>query len=117
VHKHLPKEIYREKMHNPYRGGTPDVWYSGPKTDMWIEYKWQKVPKSGVLVPELSALQSDWLIRRTAEGRKCYVIVGTPDGAHVLTRPLAWTKGAKVNPLFRGLSDGAVADWITGGCR
>lgn len=39
VHKHLPKELHREKMNNPYSSGTPDVYYSGMKADLWIEYK------------------------------------------------------------------------------
>jgi hypothetical protein len=46
IHRHLPKEVYREKMANPYRGGTPDVWYSGYKSDLWVEYKF--IPKLAI---------------------------------------------------------------------
>lgn len=68
-------------MHNMYRGGTPDVWYSGPRGDLWVEYKWiPRVPKRGTVVPELSALQLDWLTKRKAEGRNVMVIVGAPGG-------------------------------------
>ena len=80
VHKHLSRSVYREKMHNPYRGGTPDMWYSGPGGDVWVEYKWQKVPRSGVIAPDLSPLQLKWIIGRLSEGRNVAVMVGTPKG-------------------------------------
>lgn len=79
VHKHLDKRVYREKMHNAYRGGTPDVWYSGPRGDLWVEYKWATGKK--LKAPALSSLQLDWITKRRAEGRNVAVIVGTPRGA------------------------------------
>lgn len=88
IHRHLPKEVYREKMANPYRGGTPDVWYSGNKRDLWVEYKF--IPKLAVRVPnkiELSELQRLWLEARQVEGRNVAVIVGCPDGGVVLRSP------------------------------
>jgi hypothetical protein len=75
IHKKLPKTVYHEKMHNPYRGGTPDVWYSGKLRDLWIEYKWGKnKPRK---------LQKDWITKRRAEGRTVWVVTGTPDGCEV----------------------------------
>ena len=92
VHKHLPRNIYREKMHNPYRGGTPDVWYSGTGGDLWVEYKWAE--KFGKLVvPALSPLQLDWLTKRKAEGRNVLVVVGSKAGAVSLSTVNAWTSG------------------------
>ena len=44
VHKHLPMKLYRMKNNNPYNGGIADVWYSGSKADLWIEYKFVKLP-------------------------------------------------------------------------
>ena len=88
IHRHLPKEVYREKMANPYRGGAPDVWYSGNKRDLWVEYKF--IPKLAVRVPnkiELSELQRLWLEARQVEGRNVAVIVGCPDGGVVLRSP------------------------------
>lgn len=88
IHRHLPKEVYREKMANPYRGGTPDVWYSGNKRDLWVEYKF--IPKLAVRVPnkiELSELQRLWLEARQVEGRNVAVIVGCPDGGVILRSP------------------------------
>ena len=99
VHKHLPKEIYREKMHNAYRGGTPDVWYSGKAADLWVEYKWvAKMPRHGV-VPALSALQLGWLQKRVDEGRHCWVIVGVGSDGIVLEDPREWTSGVKHTPM------------------
>jgi hypothetical protein len=112
VHKHLPRGIYREKMHNAYRGGTPDVWYSGKGGDLWIEYKWA-TNKKGALVPNLSALQLDWLTKRQAEGRKVAVAVGSARGNVMLRAPVTWVDGLEPIP---GLSDEAVANWIAVVC-
>lgn len=99
VHDKLPKEIYKEKMHNPYRGGTADVWYSGER-DAWIEYKWiDSVPKKGVLIPALSPLQVIWCTDRFNEGRNVYVVVGCPLGAIVFSNPADWEDGVKVGKL------------------
>lgn len=80
VHKYLP-DVYFEKMNNPYRGGTADVWYSGVHGDLWIEYKYlPKVPSRGLIVPDLSELQKRWIANRRAEGRRVHVVVGCPAG-------------------------------------
>ncbi len=79
-------------MHNAYRGGTPDVWYSGKAADLWVEYKW--VPKFGKLVvPNLSPLQLDWLTKRKAEGRNVLVVVGSKAGALTLSLVKSWRDG------------------------
>lgn len=86
VHKLLPRSLHKEKMHNPYRGGTADCWYSGSKDDLWVEYKFiSKVPKKAPLsvVKELSPLQIQWLNDRHKEGRNVVVILGTPLGAWI----------------------------------
>lgn len=86
VHRLLPKSIHREKMANPYRGGTADVWYSGTADDLWVEYKWlAKVPvRANIRVYDLlSPLQLQWLRDRRQEGRNVIVILGSPDGAWV----------------------------------
>lgn len=89
VHRKLDKSVYREKMANPYRGGTPDVWYSGAKRDLWIEYKF--IPKLAVRVPnkiDLSELQRQWIENRTCEGRNIAVVVGSPEGCIILRWPV-----------------------------
>lgn len=91
VHRHLPVGLYHMKNHNQYNGGIPDVWYSGPAGDLWIEYKFVVLPKRDdtIITPNLSELQKDWLRSRSAEGRKLGVIVGAKEGG-VWYPDLAW---------------------------
>ena len=115
VHKHLPPSLHREKMHNPYSSGTADVWYSGAKADLWIEYKF--IPKIPVrdhtpVVPDCSALQIKWLHDRYQEGRNVAVIVGSPSGGIVL-RDLQWERGCSASEFRKVmLTRKQLADWI-----
>ena len=96
VHKYLPENIYHEKMANPYRGGTPDDWYSGGK-DLWIEWKFIVVPAKDATMIDmtnakakmLSALQLDWCNSRLSEGRSVMVGVGSKMGG-ILLRDGEW---------------------------
>jgi hypothetical protein len=65
-------------MWNAFRSGTADVWYSGLKADLWVEYKWLELPKraSTEIDLDLSAQQLRWLRERYAEGRNVAVIAG-----------------------------------------
>lgn len=114
VHAKLSKRVYREKMNNPYRGGTPDVWYSGEDRDCWIEYKYAaRIPGKGKVVPDLSPLQKEWLKGRHAEGRLVFVIVGTKDGGVVFSTPDAWEDGMPVDEFRKALrSKALVASFI-----
>jgi hypothetical protein len=118
VHRLLPPlhELHREKMHNIYRGGTADVWYSGRLDDLWVEYKWiAKLPvKAPVrLYKELSPLQLRWLRGRYEEGRNVVVILGTPEGAWV-SENLDWERDIDpVSIRIRGITKQFVADYIT----
>ena len=88
VHKHLPplSILHREKMSNPYRGGTADHWYSGPKADLWIEWKFIKMPArlDTVIKIGLSELQKEWLKQRSRENRDVWVVVGWKEGGVVM---------------------------------
>lgn len=112
VHKHLSK-TYVEKMANPYRGGTPDVWYSGHLGDLWVEYKYlQKLPRTAEIRPDLSPLQILWLRRRHADGRNVAVVVGCPEGA-VVYRDLDWEQGLRPEEFrTRLITRPALAEWI-----
>ena len=112
VHKHLPS-TYTEKMSNPWRSGTADVWYSGNKGDLWVEYKFiEKLPRNAEILPDLSPQQLRWLNNRFDEGRNVAVIVGTPTGG-VIYREKEWAQ-----PLSRDvfekriLSRTELAQWI-----
>lgn len=116
VHRYLPVDLYKMKNHNQYNGGIPDVWYSGPAGDLWIEYKFNVLPKRAdtPVVPNLSPLQVDWLQERSKEGRKLGVIVGCKEGG-VWFPDLAWEtnlKTAEFRKLIRSRSD--LAEVITG---
>lgn len=92
----LPEGIYSMKNNNEYVAGVPDLWFSGPSGDLWVEMKF--VPKLPVRVPLrpyelLSALQSKWLKDRYKEGRNVAVIIGCKRGRHhegIILRDLAW---------------------------
>lgn len=100
VHKYLPDEdlFHREKMANPWRGGTADCWYSGV-IDLWVEWKFIELPNRPETIidltagkdPPLSHLQQQWITRRQAEGRNVWVIVGCKQGGVVL-RGRQWAR-------------------------
>lgn len=86
IHKLLAGKPYAEKMNNPYRGGTADVWYSGDGGDLWVEYKFIQKPPNKAHIDvkkELSPLQLQWLRDRYLEGRNVCVILGTPLGGWI----------------------------------
>jgi hypothetical protein len=113
VHKHLPGDVYFVKNNNPYTGGLPDCWYSAKRADLWVEYKFvPKVPAKADIVPNLSALQSEWLRNRHREGRNVAVIVGCPEGG-VILRNLKWDKPISRNDFVRDIKTRAeLAAWI-----
>lgn len=96
VHSYFdPLLVYHEKMANPYRGGTADVWYSGKgrgSKDLWIEWKFLAVPARDTTVidlvggknPAISQLQQHWLKERYLEGRNVWVGVGSTKGGIIL---------------------------------
>ena len=99
VHRFLPplSQLHREKMANPYRGGTFDHWYSG-KRDLWIEWKFIVLPKRettfidicGGRNPSMTALQQEWGERRSDEGRNVWVVIGCTDGGVIFRDPISW---------------------------
>lgn len=115
VHKHLPIGLHHEKMNNPYRGGTPDDWYSGTRNDLWIEYKWlPKIPiKVPINVPDLfSKLQLMWLNDRSNEGRNVTAIIGCKEGGVILSDK-GWNYPLDVNDFRARLLDRiSLANWI-----
>lgn len=107
IHKLLPASVYRMKNHNVYTGGVPDCWYSGSRSDLWVEYKYLVLPKRAETIvdltaganPMLSALQQKWLRDRDDEGRNVMVILGTPEGGLIMSGTL-WN-AARTAALIR----------------
>lgn len=95
IHRLLPADLYHMKNHNSYVGGPADVWYSGKRGDLWIEYKYVKnLPRVIDLMDLkksycLSALQQEWLRNRFREGRNVTVVLGYEKGGIVFTS-LEW---------------------------
>lgn len=114
VHRHLPKELYCEKMYNPLRGGTWDFWISGPR-DLWVEYKWiDRIPTrdNTMVMAELSALQKAWGTGRFHEGRNLAIIVGCPEGG-VALQGLDWFEPMPAGEFRKKvISRKEVAAWI-----
>ena len=94
IHTYLPHTLHKEKMHNMYRAGTADCWYSGTLADLWIEYKFEpSLPvQDRFIFPKLSPLQERWCNSRYAEGRNVHVIVGYPRGGVLYYNPDEWSK-------------------------
>jgi hypothetical protein len=92
IHKLLPSEVYAEKNANPYRGGTPDVYYEGPSDAWFTEYKFVELPKRSTTLIEhgLSPLQLQWLQRAWENGRAPWVVVGCKTGGVLFKHPGQW---------------------------
>lgn len=112
VHKLIPS-VYAEKMNNPWRAGTADVWYSGATGDLWVEYKYiERIPRSQAILPDLTPRQRRWLNNRYDEGRNIAVVLGTPTGG-VIYRNKEWMSPRSYDELI-GLvvPNGEIARWI-----
>tara|TARA_R110000868_G_scaffold19020_1_gene82350 strand:- start:387 stop:842 length:456 start_codon:yes stop_codon:yes gene_type:complete len=82
VHKALPKEIYKWKIRDTYHGGVPDVYYSGTKGCIFIEYKYQKTiplrPTSKIKT-RTSQQQRHWLSTARMHNVPSFLVVGAND--------------------------------------
>lgn len=105
---------YHLKLCLAFTAGVADAFYSGDRGDMWIEYKYiPRIPINADIRPDLSSLQRMWLAARSAEGRRVFVIVGTPLGG-VILHPHEFDSGIPVAKFReRLLPPKAIADWIT----
>ncbi len=115
IHRKLPLELHYEKMNNPYSSGTPDVWYSGNKADLWAEYKFlPQIPQTAIIDPLklLSVLQHNWLRERNEEGRNVVLIIGCEQVGGAILRCQEF--GAMDASTFRNLlvPRGKIAQWI-----
>lgn len=115
VHRKLPPEIYRWKIHDTYTGGVPDTWYAGPAGTIFVEYKYiSKLPKRPTtkIMGGLSALQLAWLDRMWSYKLLVAVIIGSTKGA-VIQIDQNWHKPLTVGDFESGLDVSEVATWLT----
>ena len=114
VNKHLPRTVFAEKTNNPFRGGIPDVYYESWQGFLWVEYKFvEKLPKE--YVPNLSALQLQWLRRAVSNNIPCCVItgIGKGRGAKGIIQPNEdrWEEKQHADDFFLWDPPG-IANWI-----
>jgi len=103
-------------MHNAYRRGAADTWYSGFAGDLWVEYKFvRKLPVRAPLriYKLLEPLQLRWLNARYDEGRHVAVVLGVEAYAYIF-EDRAWnsTDVTRANIVERGYDRKDVADYI-----
>lgn len=115
VHKYLPVGLHHEKMCNPYSSGTPDDWYSGMGSDLWVEYKFlPRLPLRASVKPAslLSVLQLKWLTERHVEGRNVAMVIGCSTGGYILINQ-EWLVEIPADKFREGLVPRkAIAQWI-----
>jgi hypothetical protein len=82
IHSLLDKEVFRWKINDPYHGGVPDTFYSGPGGFCFIEYKYiNKRPARCTtnLKFNLSQQQRAWLTKQYNFGLPIYAVLGVAD--------------------------------------
>lgn len=78
IHRKLPANVYRWKIHDTFAGGVPDAMYMD-KRQVWIEYKYVKelpVKDTTIVRTTIAPLQIAWLNRLNASGGKAVVVIG-----------------------------------------
>lgn len=121
VDRLLPASIYHLKLNLAYSAGVPDSWYSGSRSDLWVEWKYLSVIPARIDLcsgrkPMLSQLQQDWLISRYREARRIAVIVGTPDGGVIYPGDTWRYVLQRTEFVRRLLPKPKLAQWIAGHC-
>lgn len=116
VNRHLSSAVHREKMHNPYRGGTPDWYYEGKANILWAEYKFLiTVPPTIRLMDSskyVTDLQALWLTRAYKNNKPVCVITGWEKGA-VIFEGVTWMNEITREDFERKtISKQEAAEWI-----
>tara|TARA_B110000967_G_C18691260_1_gene463124 strand:- start:433 stop:840 length:408 start_codon:yes stop_codon:yes gene_type:complete len=116
VHRSLPSELYKWKIHDTYTGGVPDAFYAGPSGVLFVEYKY--IPKLPVrdttkLRTTLSPIQIEWLNKMHQFGSaKVAVVIGAEETAVILTAGEWSNPLTKQEYVKRCVPRKDVGDWI-----
>jgi len=108
VNKKLPNDIYVWKVSDRFSAGVPDTYYSSPKGDLWVEWKFLK-SLTRTVKPHLSKLQQQWLNNRYDEGRKVFVVVGSPTDC-LIYQDKEWMQS---KPKTQSISRNELIEWLT----
>ena len=113
IHRYLHPDVYKWKIHDTFTGGVPDAMYCGPKSLLFVEYKYVKeLPKRDTtsLPHSLSPLQLQWLERINGPST-AVLIIGVDDTAIIIPSDFA-NNISKLRVEAEGISRKDVANWI-----
>lgn len=119
VHRYLPLDLFKWKIHDTFAGGVPDSFYAGPAGILFVEYKYvKKLPKrdSSILKTSLSPQQIQWLNRMTDFNQRAAVVIGCEDTAIILENKIWESPLTKLYYVQRAVPRKAVAEWIASVC-
>lgn len=89
----IKNQCFIQALGSASTAGLPDLFLSGHTGYYFIEVKYDDKTK-GAITPKLSALQSQWLNNRYAEGRKVMVICGTSLKEGIIYEKGAWNEAS-----------------------
>lgn len=118
INRLLPSDIYSEGMANPYRGGTPDRYYEGSRSHLWVEYKYIKtVPASWRIKDHVTALQIKWIRRAQKNHVPIAVIAGFNKSGLILVEDMYWDMSLSRHDINRYLlSKEKIVNFIINHC-
>lgn len=113
IHSRLDSCVYREKMANPYRGGTPDVYYEGHHGVLWVEYKyWRSIKRQFTPEEIVSPKQWFWIQRAHANNVNIVTIIGYEDKGVIVYPDDEKILNSQFKQKLQTLAD--LALWIEG---
>ena len=120
VHRKLPIDLYKWKIHDSYTNGVPDAMYAGDKAILFIEYKYvpalPKIKTTPIKI-NLSKLQLQWLDNFVDMGHNAVVVVGTEDKNVLILQDKQWNKPiSKENFLKKAVKLPDLSNFILNVC-
>ena len=120
VHRKLPIDLYKWKIHDSYTNGVPDAMYAGDKAILFIEYKYvpalPKIKTTPIKI-NLSKLQLQWLDNFVDMGHNAIVVVGTEDKNVLILQDKQWNKPiSKENFLKKAVKLPDLSNFILNVC-
>ena len=120
VHRKLPVDLYKWKIHDSYTNGVPDSMYAGDKGILFVEYKYvpslPKIKTTPIKI-NLSKLQLQWLNNFVDMGHNAAVVVGTEGKNILILQDKQWnTPISKENFLKKAVIPSDLSNFILNVC-
>ena len=120
VHRKLPVDLYKWKIHDSYTNGVPDSMYAGDKGILFVEYKYvpslPKIKTTPIKI-NLSKLQLQWLNNFVDMGHNAAVVVGTEGKNILILQDKQWnTPISKENFLKKAVKTSDLSNFILNVC-